>query len=156
MRHDHRSQHAHDDEQRALRHGRHHGTCRCLPPVYVNQKQLIDERQADERHKAYDGALHTLVRIGEEHDENGHSDKYGARGYADAQQHLQGYGASQYLCQRRGYAGQQRRHHDGAPQPARSILHGGLAEAQSRHYAQVGNVVLKGNEHDGGERYHPQ
>ena len=127
--HDHGAQHAHDDEQRPLGHRWHERAAHGHGPVDVDQEQLVDERQPDHRHEADDGPLHLRVTVGEEHDEHGRRRQHGAGGDGDSEEHLQGDGTAQDLGQRRGDTGQDGRHHDGTPQPAGRVLHGGLAQA---------------------------
>ena len=149
VRHHHGSQHAHDDKHAAMGHRRHHPRLRSLEPIDVDKEQFVDKRQPDDTHKTYDCALHAPVGIREKQQRDGHhSDKRAPhKGYTE--EHLQRNGRAQYLCKRRGYAGQHGTSDNGTAHPCGCIFHGGLAQAQSRHNAEVGHVVLKGNEHDG-------
>ena len=154
--HDHRAQDAHDDEQRTLGHRRHYGSTGGLAPVDVDEEELVDKRQSDDRHKSDDGALYLLVRIGKQQDEHHRRHQQRTRGDGDAQEHLQGDGAAEDLSQRGGDAGQDSADHDRTPHPARRVLDRRLAETQAGHDAEVGHIVLQGDEHDRRQRHHPE
>ena len=63
---------------------------------------------------------------------------------------------SQYLRQRSGYGGQYRAAQNGTGYPLGTILRGCFTQAQSRHNAQVGHIVLQHNQHNGRQGHHPQ
>ena len=112
VRHHHRSQYRHYDKHAALWDARHHPPLRGGRPIYPNQEELIDKRQAYHRDKGNDEPFNALIGVGKEEDESAY--------------------------------------------PMWRIFLRSLAEAQSRDDAQVSHIMLQGDEHDGGERNHPE
>ena len=156
VRHHHRSQYRHYDKHAALWDARHHPPLRGGRPIYPNQEELVDKRQAYHRDKGNDEPFDALIGVGKEEDEHGCRREQCAPYDRDAKEHLQGDGCPKNFGKRSGDACHESRHQYRSAYPMWRIFLRSLAEAQSRDDAQVSHIMLQGDEHDGGERNHPE
>ncbi len=155
--HDHGAEDGHDDGDGPGRERRHDPPRGRLTPGHVDERQLEEEGQADERDEGDDGFFEARVGVREE---QGQDDGQGQHGRGPQRQpgeeQVQADRGAQDLGQGRRDGGQ-----DGAPQhelrcrrphvPGRR-----LGQAQARGDAEVGDVVLEDDEHQGRQGDHPE
>ena len=97
----------------------------------------------------------SAVRVGQQQEGAEQRGKAGPDDERQSEEHLQGDGGAQDLGQRGGDGGRHGAEQYGTAQGAGQMAGGGFGEAQPRHDAQMGHVVLQDDEHRGGERDHP-
>ncbi len=156
MRHDHGAQHAHQDGDGAGRDLRFHQADQRGLPMDVDQREFINEGEADQRDEADDPLFHFGVSVGDKHRTHGDHREQRAGHERYAEEHFQGDRRAEDLgqccCDRGSDSGEQ----DDPGCPGFQMPGGGFRDAVAGHNAEVGGVVLKQNQHDRGERDHPE
>ena len=156
MRHYHRPQYAHNNQHTSFRESRSDPPHRCGRPVNIHQKQLINKRQPDHRDECDNGTLDLFVRVGEKHNGDKKRCQHSPPYNRNIQQHFQCNGTAQDFRQRSGNGSQHRRSEYRTGYPFGSVFSGRFREAEPGDNPQVGNIMLKNDQHDSRQGDHPK
>ena len=127
-----------------------------MMPVHRHEARFRHEGDADDGDEEDDDLFDPRVGMAELEVQRQTEHEKRADPEGKAEEHFQRDGPAEELCQSRGDGGEHGRGEDEIFQPPVHVGRGRFGQAFPRDDAQVRRVVLKDDEHDRGERHHPE